>query len=283
MAPRYRIDPRIRALGKARLDVTRRARDEKEWQRLWRAPRYPFPFVWGEGWRACFQYYVDDFAAEIGFLMDVLGLPVSAFSTTYALFTSPDQAFFFAVRQVPEGFESTPPDSIRLQFMLSNFSDAIQELERRGVTFEVKPEPGGFDLAVFRTPHGVPIEIWPAAQPRPPEVNRGRDQELSSAFPSERQAWQPAEAGNAPRLDEGEKSLDAGLPQADAGEVANAADEPIYVDDEEAAAGSSAHGLQLLQRRISPSRGWPNLGRNLQKSNKGNGMRLFPTLNEGDH
>ncbi len=41
MPSNYHINPRIRAYGKARIDVTRRAKDEIEWQKLWREPVEP--------------------------------------------------------------------------------------------------------------------------------------------------------------------------------------------------------------------------------------------------
>src|SRR5574341_376456 len=175
MATQYRVDPRIRAYGKARIDVTRRAHDEREWQSLWHEPRYPFPFTWGDGWKQCMQYTVADFAAEIGFFIDILGFPVSAFSPNYAQFTSPDQAFYFSVVAVQEGGQITSPDSLSIQFMLDDLEGTILKLEQRGIVFERKPEPGAISppIAVLRSPHGVSLELWgvPQAQPEvQPEV-----------------------------------------------------------------------------------------------------------------
>ena len=175
MATQYRVDPRIRAFGKARIDVTRRAHDEREWQSLWHAPRFPFPFTWADGWKQCMQYTVEDFAAEIGFFIDVLGFPVSAFSPNYAQFTSPDQVFFFGVAAPHEGGQITPPDSLSIQFMVMDLEGTIKELEQRGIIFERKPEAGEISsaIAVLRSPHGVSLELWgvPQAQPEvQPEV-----------------------------------------------------------------------------------------------------------------
>ncbi len=121
MSPTHRIDPRIRALGKARIDVTRRARDEQEWQRMWHAPRFPFPFSWGQGLKHCIQYVVDDFAAEVGFFIDVLGFPVSAFSPNYAQFTTPEEDIYFGIvcckrecQQHTAGFTAHPIFCTRL-------------------------------------------------------------------------------------------------------------------------------------------------------------------------
>jgi catechol 2,3-dioxygenase-like lactoylglutathione lyase family enzyme len=165
MTSKYRVDPRIRALGKARIDVTRRATNEQEWQKMWREPRYPFPFDWGQSWKLSIQYIVDDYAAEIGFFIDVLGLPVYAFSPSYAMFTSPDQSFAFSVIAAQEGSASTDPDTLRIQFMVNNILKVSEELERRGIVFEQKPQPDptpGSCLYVgyFRTPHGVCVDLF---------------------------------------------------------------------------------------------------------------------------
>ena len=84
MSSKYHVNPRIRAYGKARIDVTLRATDEKEWQSMWRNPLNPFPFTWADDWAFCFEYQVDDFPAEVGFFIDILGFEVRAFSPSYA-------------------------------------------------------------------------------------------------------------------------------------------------------------------------------------------------------
>lgn len=160
---KYHVDPRIRALGKARIDVTQRAANEEDWQRMWREPRFTFPFEWGSGWRSAFHYYVADFAAEIGFFIDVLGLPVMAFSPSFAQFSEPDGEFLFSVTGVAEGMLATPPDTLRMQFSVKNYSAVLGELTKRGIQFENGPEAEEAVLpAVFRTPHGIAIELWPA-------------------------------------------------------------------------------------------------------------------------
>jgi catechol 2,3-dioxygenase-like lactoylglutathione lyase family enzyme len=157
-----RIDPRVRALGKARIDVTRRARDEKEWQQLWRAPRYPLPFHFS-GWKASFQYHVDDFAAEIAFFIDMLGFPVSAFSPSQAQFTTPDEDFFFNVAAATPEAPATPPETLRLQFHVDDLEKLLRILQTRGVEFErlaTQQAPTEAIQACLFTPHGVRIELW---------------------------------------------------------------------------------------------------------------------------
>jgi catechol 2,3-dioxygenase-like lactoylglutathione lyase family enzyme len=159
-----RMASRIRAFGKARLDIANRAQTPEDWQRLWKPPVNPFPFTWGQHWRQCVEYRVSDFAAEVGFWIDVLGLPVNAFNSDYAMLTSPNHDFYFSVVAVPQPEQSTPPDAFRLQFMVEDIFATTQELSRRGVGFEVEPQPVSESsmqwAAAFRTPHGILVEIW---------------------------------------------------------------------------------------------------------------------------
>jgi len=163
MATIFRIDPRIRAYGKARIDVTIRAKDEQDWQKLWKQPRYGFPFDWGDSWKHCIEYKVDDFAAEVGFFIDYLGLPVAAFSPSYAMFTSPGQDFFFSFSSVQEGEQSTPPDTLRMQFRVRDIQRTVEELEERGIIFENRPDElevkDTMKTCCFRSPHGICIEL----------------------------------------------------------------------------------------------------------------------------
>lgn len=160
----HHVNPRYRAYGRARLEIAQRARTRQDWDALWKRPQYSFPFVWGRHWRQCIEYRVDDFAAEVGFLIDVLGLPINAFNTSYAMFTSPDNEFYFAI--VPATLESpaTPPDAIRIQFMVDDIFATTTELERRGIAFDSSPQPvaeGSLQWVVsFNTPHGICMELW---------------------------------------------------------------------------------------------------------------------------
>jgi len=164
MATNYPINPRVRAYGKARIDIAQRAQTPADWERLWVNPLHAFPFVWGESWKQCIEYKVDDFAAEVGFFIDVLGLPVNAFGPAYAMFTSPQGDFFFSFIPTPRGEYSTPPDAIRLQFMVADIFTTTRELEQRGIEFEHLPVPiqPGLPLhaASFRTPNGILVDLW---------------------------------------------------------------------------------------------------------------------------
>jgi catechol 2,3-dioxygenase-like lactoylglutathione lyase family enzyme len=158
------INPRFRAYGKARLDIARRAKTRQDWDQLWKGSTNPFPFTWGESWKHCVEYKVDDFAAEVGFFVDILGLPVNAFDTAYAMFTSPAGDFYIGIVPTPEKTDSTPKDAIRLQFMVKDILQTTKELERRGVLFEQQPRPcqprSSLYIGFFRTPHGIPVDLW---------------------------------------------------------------------------------------------------------------------------
>lgn len=161
---RPHINPRIRAYGKARIDIASRARSSADWERMWKKPVNPFPFAWDDLWKHCVEYRVDDFAAEVGFFIDVLGFPVNAFDPDYAMFTSPQGDFYFSVTPVREGEYSTPPESFRLQFLIRDIMQTAEELGRRGIVFESPPLPctpgSNLYIGTFRSPHGIAIDLW---------------------------------------------------------------------------------------------------------------------------
>lgn len=164
MSAKYHINPRFRAFGKARLDITLRAKDEQEWQSMWREPLNPFPFNFSSGWKFCFEYKVDDFAAEVGFFIDVLGFSVRAFSPRYAQFSSPREELCISVREVGEREQSTDPDSLRLHLQLSDGEDTITELDRRAIVFEksmaIEQDGESTLIGFFRSPHGLRFDLW---------------------------------------------------------------------------------------------------------------------------
>lgn len=161
---RYSINPRFRAYGKARIDIAKRAMTRADWDQMWVKPTNPFPFSWGSSWKQCVEYKVMDFAAEVGFFIDILGFPVNAFDPDYAMFTSPNGDFFFSVVPAREDEAPTPVGAIRLQFMVENIIETAHELERRGVKFDQMParvaDNSAFLIGSFHTPNGIGIELW---------------------------------------------------------------------------------------------------------------------------
>jgi len=175
------INPRIRAYGKARLDIARRVQTQEDWDALWKPPTHAFPFTFSQAnsWKQCLEYHVDDFAAEVGFWIDILGLQVIAFSPDYVQFNSPGGEFTFAVSSTFDGQPSTPPWSVRIQFYVQNLTGTVKELEHRSLSFDRLPMLQHPDStlysATFSTPHGIAIdlvgEIEPSQTPvmSPPE------------------------------------------------------------------------------------------------------------------
>jgi len=164
MSATNRNNPRVRAYGKARIDITLRAKGEAEWLKLWKEPSQPYPFIHGSGRKLSIDYKVDDYPAEIGFFIDVLGFPVWSFSPSNAQFTNPGRDLFFSVSAIHPGERSTPPDTLRLNLWVSDLTQAIEELERRGVLFDQPLSPpttdAGMQTAGFRTPHGILVVLW---------------------------------------------------------------------------------------------------------------------------
>jgi len=290
MSTPIRVDPRVRAYGKARIDVTRRARDEQEWQSMWHEPRYPFPFTWGDGWRHCIQYTVDDFAAEIGFFIDVLGFQVLEFSPTFARFVAPDGEFSIAVSEAIEGGQSLPPEAIRLQFMLEGLADTITELQRRGVQFEDLPDASGDSpaVALLRSPHGLLLELWGITETPTPLQSLGEPTQSS-----------PVDEFWADDEEDGEDG-DENVPSEPTGGTAAALDEelavedlvqdePVYVDEEidEEVEPQLAQAPEPLPkpRPAFPTaviRRTEDLLKGGLSKRKGNGNRTYPNLEDGD-
>ena len=170
---RPHVSPKVRAYGRARIDIAKRVVTRQDWETLWKQPQHEFPFKWGKYWKQCIEYRVDDFAAEIGFFIDMLGFPVIAFDPSYAMFSSPAGDFSFAVVQTPEDNLSTPADAIRIQFMVEDITATVEELERRGVRFVQSPTPlsegSSMYLAAFQSPHGILLEVWGEGTPEEKE------------------------------------------------------------------------------------------------------------------
>jgi hypothetical protein len=156
--------PDARELGMARLQALREMENSEADRRPMNQPAFGYPFTWGDCWKLCMEYRVDDFAAEVGFFADILGFPVNAFSSDSFMFTSPDGAFFFSVVASSDDVPATPAGTIRLQFMIDGIIDTAHELEHRGISFENFPEPyepnSPLHTGTFRTPGGVAIDLW---------------------------------------------------------------------------------------------------------------------------
>ncbi len=165
MPDKNSLTEKCRSLGKNRIKVAEKAKTPEDWKQLWKDPEYDYPFKWGDCWKQCIEYFVDDFVSEVGFFIDILGFPPNAFDKCYAMFSSPDRAFYFSIACSTTENKTTPPDSIRIQFMIEDIIGTAKELEARGIIFERKPEPFEDEASpmytgYFRSPNGVRIDLW---------------------------------------------------------------------------------------------------------------------------
>lgn len=162
----HHINPRFRAYGKARLDIASRVASQEDWDSLWKPPAYPFAltFPWAATWKQCIEYHVTDFAAEIGFWIDIMGFQVTALGPDYAQFVSPGGAIALAVASVDPEEGGTPVNAFRIQFYIDSLQETCEELYKRSIQFEQEPQQvspeSSLSIASFRTPHGIAVDLW---------------------------------------------------------------------------------------------------------------------------
>lgn len=159
----------LQRIGHERLAIAAAATSRDDWNAIAASLRHRFPFEWGECWRQSTEYRVCDFAAEVGFYTDVLGCSIMVLSDTYAMFTSPDNAFNVAFVPAVPG-EETPPHAIAIEFMVNHIAQTVKNLQDRGVVFESLPSPPTsqpiLTTAAFRTPNAIQIRLWSVVQPK---------------------------------------------------------------------------------------------------------------------
>lgn len=192
MATLYRGIGKVRAHGKARIAITLEARDEADFLKRWHPPVHDYPFEWERDHRFCIEYQVEDFAAEVGFYIDILGITVDSISPSRAQFSSPDQELVLAISALGVDQPVPQPHNLRLQMFIQNIEDTVIELERRGVVFDNPPEPSSVDpdllVAVFQTPNSMTFELWGFAKNAPTSQKIGfrepvdLDEEFDESF-----------------------------------------------------------------------------------------------------
>ena len=111
------------------------------------------------------EYKVNHFAAEVGFYTDILGFPINALSPTYAMFTSPGGDFHISVTPAPRSVACTPYDAMKIEFMVKDIIGIADDLVKRGILLEDKPEVHKgkgtkYLTSSFRTPNGIKISLW---------------------------------------------------------------------------------------------------------------------------
>lgn len=126
-----------------------------------------FAFSWGDCWKQCTMYTVDDLAAETGFYTEVLGFRPMILDAAQCMVTTPTSDFCIMLSTPAEGRAVTNASSMCMEFMIENLEATAAELERRGATFDVPPAPEATGSPLLRgqmsTPHGVRIVLWAMA------------------------------------------------------------------------------------------------------------------------
>lgn len=151
--------------GENRVNSISDIKSPEEWAEKWQNSVHEFPFNFAECWNMTIEYVVDNFEAELGFYIDILGFSVNALDSAYAMVTGPNDDFHISFVPRAPGVTSTPPDAIKLEFMVKNITTLAKELKSRGIEFESEPAPYGgedsnFITGVYRTPHGIRISLW---------------------------------------------------------------------------------------------------------------------------
>ena len=104
-----------------------------------------------------------------------MGLPTNALAPGYAMFTSPDKAFYFSIVPADEENTATPGSSLNLGFMIQDLPKVAEDLKSRGVLFTKEPQAweGGGPLlqASLETPNGIEVQLW--CMPEQPEQPEG--------------------------------------------------------------------------------------------------------------
>ncbi len=222
MATLYRGIGKVRAHGKARIAITLEARDEAEFVKRWHKPAYDYPFEWERGYKYCIEYQVEDFAAEVGFYVDILGITVDSISPSRAQFSSPDQELALAVSAVDPERPAPPPTNLRLQMFIQNLEGTVEELSKRGVVFERLPEPSTADadllVSAFQTPNGMTIELWGFAKSQAPSQRRAslRSDKPEEAFDGLEEGDETDEQEEYPTTGIGVARYPLGIPTAHA-------------------------------------------------------------------
>jgi catechol 2,3-dioxygenase-like lactoylglutathione lyase family enzyme len=149
--------------GKQRIEFANNVKQPEDWDK-WEANKNPFMFDFGPCWHHTTEYRVADYAAEVGFFIDVLGFDCNTISDDYIMIMSPGREFFFSFRPCKDGESPTPSDAITIEFFLNDLKATCEKLQARGIEFthELAPDSPGSPMltARFTTPNKMPIRLW---------------------------------------------------------------------------------------------------------------------------
>jgi predicted enzyme related to lactoylglutathione lyase len=160
------------ARGREILDFARGA-DQDRWKTEWERPTWAI----GEP-EDCWTHFtltaVADFEAELGFLVEALGLDVfmlqqvghPADATVTMAMLAPrveggDAPFIIGIRAADDEHPAAPAGSTTFEFMTKDLPAAWERITAAGA--EVVREPwddGWMDRAIARTPNGFEVQLW---------------------------------------------------------------------------------------------------------------------------
>lgn len=163
-----------RQLGQRRLDALERIKSREDWLKLWPKPRHDYPFTWGDCWKAVAEFGVKDYAAELGFYLDILGMRVNATWPDHAMIMTPDGDYTFTIHRAKR-----TATELNLQFMIGNITEAVAALKRRKVTVVQDLKADWGEQSPMRTfklksPSGVVITLWGMVKTKKKAINTRR-------------------------------------------------------------------------------------------------------------
>jgi len=153
-----------RDLGNERIALAEKCTAEKSWMTAWTGARHPFPIKWGECWKAVIELSVQDFAAELGFFLHILGFDVNAIEPNWAMLMTPDKAYMFSLIQATEERPAVSGASISIEFMVEGITALASELTNRGLGVSPLQAEWGEEAPMrtfgFTSPNGLNIKVW---------------------------------------------------------------------------------------------------------------------------
>ena len=162
---------KCREFGLRRLELSAQMKTQDDWKERWPESENEYIFKLGPCWTHMIEYYVDDFEAEVGFMIDVMGFStfVVDMNEHVCIVTNPEQNFFFCFYEASkQKRKPTPNDALKLSLMVEDIEEVSKKLESRGIEFSDKLHPsveGSLMLRGFiKTPAGIPIEFWGMAK-----------------------------------------------------------------------------------------------------------------------
>lgn len=150
-------------LGKERIEFSKSCKSQDDWEK-WESPKNDYAFEYGSCWKSTIEYRVENFEAEVGFFIDVLGTDCVTISENYAMLRGWEQEFAFSVRRPKDDETTTPKDAFVIEFMVKDMMKTAENLLSRGIHFIEEPrreaEGSPMKIASFQTPHGMKIKLW---------------------------------------------------------------------------------------------------------------------------